>query len=166
MHFSTDRKAAIGLGLAGLCVLMVWVLAYQGARRFVESSRWVSHTYEVIGELEATQSAVLDCQMAMRGYVVTGDDSFLQPFKRSRPQIALHLEHLKQLTSDNPSQQARLATLQLQIGQMLEFVQQGISSRQQKGFQDARQLLLSGRGNTAMVAIHQKLEEMKQEEQG
>src|SRR5579872_2262781 len=166
MHFSTDRKAAIGLGLAGLCVLMVWVLAYQGARRFVESSRWVSHTYEVIGELEATQSAVLDCQMAMRGYVVTGDDSFLQPFKRSRPQIALHLEHLKQLTSDNPSQQARLATLQLQIGQMPEFVQQGISSRQQKGFQDARQLLLRGRGNTAMVAIHQKLEEMKQEEQG
>lgn len=164
MHFSTERKAAMGLGLAGLCVLMIWALAYQGTRRFVESSRWVSHTYDVIDELEATQVALLDCQTAMRGYIVTGDDSFLQPFTQSAPQIPLHLEHLKQLTIDNPSQQSRLATLQVQIGQMLDFVQHSISSRRQKGFNEARELVLSGRGNVAMVAIHDNLEDMNQEE--
>src|ERR1700693_4419381 len=108
MKWSIERKTAAGLAVAGLVLLLVAGLSYWNGRGFIKASRWVSHTHEVLAELEATLSAVADAQTATRGYIITGQESFLTPYQTAAPEVRAHLDRLKSLTADNPDQQHRL----------------------------------------------------------
>jgi PAS domain S-box-containing protein len=165
MKLTTERKAAFGFGLVGLCILMASVLAYQSASRFVESSRWVNHTREVITEVAATQSALLDCQTAVRGYLVTSDNSFVQPFRDTASNIPSRLARLSQLTVDNQLQQNRIATLNVQVQGLLDLLDESVKLRQQQGLEQTRQFALTGQGQRAMVEISRMLKDMEQEEE-
>lgn len=164
MRFSTEQKTAAGLGLAGLFLLFVSALAYQSANRSVENSGWVSHTREVLEELDATQSALVECRTATREYLITGESSYLQPYHDYLPTLRLHLDRLKQLTTDNQSQQVRLSTLESQVKQVLVVLDQSIGLRQEKGLELARQFVLNGRGKERMDQLLTTIASMKDEE--
>jgi PAS domain S-box-containing protein len=164
VNFSIERKTAAGLGLAVVCLLAVSMLAYQSGHRFVENGGWVTHTHEVLDELDQTLSAVADAETGMRGYVVTGQDSYLEPYRRAVPKTDFHLARLDRLTGDNREQQLRLSTLRNQVTQTLQLLKEGVSLRQQKGFQNARALMLTGRPKAAMDGIRETISAMKDEE--
>jgi PAS domain S-box-containing protein len=164
VNLSIERKTAAGLGLAAVCLLGISVLAYQSGHRFVENSGWVTHTHEVLDELDQTLSVVADAETSMRGYVVTGQESYLEPYRQATPRVDSHLARLSQLTGDNREQQIRLSTLHNQVMQTLQLLKEGVTLRQRKGFQDARELMLTGRAKSAMDGIRQTISSMKDEE--
>src|SRR5690242_2148555 len=79
MNLSIERKTALGLGLVGLLLVLVSMMAYHNSRASLENSRWVTHTREVIAELNAAQSAVDAWQNAVHEYLLTGESSYLKP---------------------------------------------------------------------------------------
>src|SRR5579871_6634598 len=164
MKVSIERKTAAGLGLVGLLLLVVSTLAYEAASRFVENSGWVSHTHEVLGELDSTLALLADCETGTRGYVLTGNELYLAPYQDSVPQVRTHLERLKELTNDNPDQQTRLSTLEPQINRVLGLLQQSISVRQGKGLDDTRQFALISQGKPAMDDVRATVAAMKKDE--
>lgn len=123
MKWSIEKKTGAGLAVAGLTLLLVAGLSYRNARSFIEASQWVSHTHDVLAELDATASAVADAQTATGGYVISGQEGLLEPYRTAAPEIRAHLDRLKSLTSDNPDQQRRLAMLQIAITEMLDSLQ-------------------------------------------
>ena len=64
MKWSIEKKTGAGLAVAGMILLLVAVLLYRNGRSFLEASNWVSHTHEVLAELEATFSAISEAQTA------------------------------------------------------------------------------------------------------
>ncbi len=74
MKWSIEKKTGAGLAVAGMILLLVAGLLYRNGRSSIEASEWVSHTHEVLGELEATLSAVAGAQTAARGYIITGQE--------------------------------------------------------------------------------------------
>ncbi|OLB20909.1 MAG: hypothetical protein AUH15_10390 [Acidobacteriales bacterium 13_2_20CM_55_8] len=91
MKWSIEKKTAAGLGLAGLILLFVAGLSYRSGRRFIEASQLVAHTHAVLAELEATLSGVADAQTAARGFIITGQDAFLEPYGTAAPEVRAHL---------------------------------------------------------------------------
>jgi signal transduction histidine kinase len=76
------------------------------------ASRMVKHTDEVRVAVARLRSTLIDAETGARGYLVTGDRTFLEPYDRARRDWPSDLQGLRSLTSDNPAQQARLAELE------------------------------------------------------
>ena len=110
--FSSKREGArlyvlTGAALALLLGAMsaVWLLL----GRQQADERWVRHTDEVLRHLDALLADVVDSETAERGFVISGEPSFLRPYEEARHRFARDLTELRTLTRDNPEQQLRLA---------------------------------------------------------
>ena len=164
MKWSIEKKTGAGLAAAGVILLLVVGLLYRNGRSFIEASEWVSHTHEVVAELEATLSAAAEAQAATDVYIITGQEVFLKPYQVAGPALRSHLDQLKSLTSDNPYQKRRLAMLEVAVAERLDSLQQKIDLREQKGFEAAQQRVATGIGSKQMNRVRAIISEMKQEE--
>src|SRR5882672_12566510 len=80
---STERKVGIGFAFALACLGVVGVVSYLSVVRLNEDAAWVEHTHEVLNRLELLLAAVTDSETAERGYVITGDEGYLDPYRQS-----------------------------------------------------------------------------------
>jgi PAS domain S-box-containing protein len=165
MKWSIEKKSGAGLAVAGMILLLVAGLLYRNGRSFIEASERVSHTHEVLAELEATLSAVAEAQAATDVYIITGQVVFLKPYQVAGPALRAHLDRLKSLTSDNPYQQRRLAMLERAVAEKLDSLQQNIDLRKEKGFEAAQQRVATNIGTKLMNQVRAIISEMKQEEE-
>src|ERR1700723_1087707 len=164
MKWSIEKKTGAGLAAAGVILLLVVGLLYRNGRSFIEASEWVSHTHEVVAELEATLSAAAEAQAATDVYIITGQEVFLKPYQVAGPALRSHLDQLKSLTSDTPYQKRRLAMLEVAVAERLDSLQQKIDLREQKGFEAAQQRVATGIGSKQMNRVGAIISEVKQEE--
>ena len=76
--------------------------------RIDEAVSWNTHTYEVLDEASAMMAAMVNQETGVRGYLISGNSDFLQPYNEGREIFKSRWDNLKSLTSDNPAQQERL----------------------------------------------------------
>ena len=92
-----------------------------------DSFAWVEHTNEVLRNIAATETALLESESGERGYLLTGESSYLESYNRSQAQIPGLLEMLRQVTSDNPDQTRRIDELRPSIEARLEEFKQAVA---------------------------------------
>ena len=97
--------------LSAAIVLVFGVLAYRGVQNTQDAARLVAHTHQVIEMNGAVLARVVDAETGERGYIITGDTTFLDPYRGAEQDAIAHIDDLRRLTADNPSQQARIDTL-------------------------------------------------------
>ncbi|MFL6260494.1 MAG: sensor histidine kinase [Thermoanaerobaculia bacterium] len=151
MQSRSKLLAAFGLVLA--FALADAVVSYRMALRLIENERWVTHTHEVLNELEGTLSALKDAETGQRGYLITGDESYLAPYKTGLVEVQQHLDSLRSLTADNARQQRRITTLEPLIANRLEQLRRGLEAYRTAGPEAARAAILNGKGQQAMDAV-------------
>ncbi len=98
-------SAVILLCLSGLASYLTIV-------RLMESEKWRVHTYEVEAALGTVDSAAVNAGRVRSTYVITGSADFSSAFEASIPIINQALQHLRELTGDNPEQQKLCARLE------------------------------------------------------
>ena len=100
---------------------------------FIVVTGWVDHTHQVIGKLNELTTLQADMESGTRGYVLTGDESFLAPYQVAKPQLDAQLTDLIQQTADNPIQTDRLRRVHaLQLGWQA-FAEQTIDLKRRGG---------------------------------
>src|SRR5579862_2412800 len=127
-----------------LLMVITGFAGYRGAARLLEANGWVRHTFTVIGAAENIRADLFEFETAGRGYVVTGDENFLQPTKEIVSRITQNRLFLRTLTADNPVQQHRLDTLDPMIGQGLADLTTLTNVRAAKGLAAAQIVLRQG----------------------
>jgi PAS domain S-box-containing protein len=165
MNLSIERKTALGLGLVGLLLVLVSMMAYHNSRASLENSRWVTHTREVIAELNAAQSAVDAWQNAVHEYLLTGESSYLKPYRDSFSSVVDHVDRLTTLTADNAPQNVRAVALRSQLTALFNAMDQTVNSRYEKGLVAAQRDLLVRRGRSETAAIRATIATMRSEEE-
>ena len=100
---------------------------------FITVTGWVDHTHQVIGKLNELTTLQADMESSARGYVVSGDESFLAPYQVGKPQLGAQLEDLIQMTADNPVQTDRLKRVRALQLSWEEYAQNIIDLRRQGG---------------------------------
>lgn len=129
MKLSVETKVGIAVGVALLSIIAMGALQYRVARGVVEDNHWVSHTQDVLREIEATEKGLNDADACAQSFVISGDASSLAACQQEAQGIAQHLQNLRSLTQDSPDQQHRLATLEALMGDTLRVIQQEIDLR-------------------------------------
>jgi len=158
---STQRKVRLGFAFALACLAIVGVVSYLSVVRLNEDAGWVEHTHEVLSRLELLLAAVTDSETAERGYVITGDESYLEPYRNSANVADDQVRRLRELTADNPVQQQRLASVAPLVSDRLAGLQKVIELRRTSGYAEAQSEILTGKGKQFHDRIRGLINQMK-----
>jgi PAS domain S-box-containing protein len=151
------------IGVALLVLAVNAVTAYRSVSHLIGNHRSVSHTYEVIGQLQQLISVLKDAETGNRGYVLTRADEYLEPYNTAMVSLGPQLASLKELTADDPRQQKRLPVLEQDIGERMALLQQGIDFRR-KGEPGRAQRELQDAGQRKMDEIRAIVDSMLDDE--
>jgi len=153
---------------AGLLVLLLGVniaVRDRSTRTLYENAGMVSHTYAVMGALDRVMTSAVDAETGERGFLITGDESYLQPYRTAETQLARDVEAVAALVSDNPTQIAALAALRDKIALKQAQLRETIEAYRSSGAEAARALVLTGRSKAAMDDIRGQIRGMQAREQ-
>jgi diguanylate cyclase (GGDEF)-like protein len=153
MAISPERKITAGFVSALTIVLAVSAMSYRNARFYQETFRSESRTHEVLEELSATLSLVKDAETGERGFIITGDEKFLEPHQAAESSIYERIDRLRGLMADSPREQDELQLLERKIQAKLEVEDKNIQARKTEGVEAASRLVATGRGRSAMDEI-------------
>ncbi|HVY18718.1 MAG TPA: methyl-accepting chemotaxis protein [Bauldia sp.] len=160
------RKVASAFGLAALVLLAVAAIAYQNTNNLIDANRWVAHTLKVRAEFSNILLDMTQAESASRGFVITGDPDYQTEFQAAASRVDGAFADAKTLTSDNATQQARLAELGPLIDQKLAVVKRNMDARTNQGADAALQLVNGGEGKKIMDQVRTILTAADDEEAG
>ena len=146
---------AVGALSAALFVVMVSYL--------LSVIRWVEHSDRVISNANEAVRLTVDLESGMRGFLITGDEHFLDPYAVAKPQINVQLKGLQELVSDNPQQIDRLKRLEALQDEWNAYAQSMVDLRRQDG--DYRSAVQAGRGKRLSDEIRKEYDNFIQMEQ-
>ena len=130
MDIRIGKVAVIGMILALLVLLSNARISYRNVSQLFDKEKWVQHTQQVLTEVEGLTANVSDAVAAERGYLLTGEMAYLASYESDRQTILSREDRLAKLTSDNATQQIRLAKVRLLINQ--EFAAFGTATATEK----------------------------------
>jgi signal transduction histidine kinase/DNA-binding response OmpR family regulator len=116
------------LALAAVTVLGITAIDY--AR---DGQYWVDHSQEVVGQERDLLARLVDAETGERGYLLTRDPAYLDPWILAQREAKPLLQRLFELTADNPEQQKTLARLDVLIGRKFELIRQEIADFEKTG---------------------------------
>jgi signal transduction histidine kinase/DNA-binding response OmpR family regulator len=98
-----------------LMLALAAFLTVQFATHEREAQALVRHTYQVMAQLGRILDDARDAETGQRGFLLTGDARFLEPYRRARTHIETDLATFRAMTGDNPEQQGRARALEQMI---------------------------------------------------
>jgi PAS domain S-box-containing protein len=164
MRWTIEKKIMTGAGLVLAILLINALISYRATRKLVDNERQVARTYEVIAELENVLTTMDDAETGERGYLLTGEKSYLEPYQSAVDAIHARVENLRQLTNDDSYQRGRIPALEQEIDDRLDNLKNQIDRRKSGHAESARQVVLSGIGKRQMDDLRRDIAGMESEE--
>jgi PAS domain S-box-containing protein len=154
---------------AGVAIIMAVlfanaVISYQNTQQLVSNNAWVQHTFQVISELELTLSLLKDVETGQRGYLITHDSVYLEPYQQAMSEIGGHVDRVATLTGDNEIQQHRIPQLRQLVAERLNIARENIDLEQNGKHAEAVGSVISQAGKSKMDQVRDLVGEMRNEE--
>jgi signal transduction histidine kinase/CheY-like chemotaxis protein len=167
MNFRRPSFKSIGhIAFVAAAVLIVtggWVL-YAESVRTTESTRWVSHTLEVIKAFHEVDEQISRAESAQRGYLLTTAEMYLKDRDRALAAERAAVTAIEEMTTDNKDQQRRVSQLEKLNAQRMAIMHENERLLQTEGSESVHIRLASGLGHEATKAIYGLTNDMEQEE--
>ncbi len=158
------RRIAAGFALSFLLLLGIGMVAYRSINSLTTTSRLVTHTHDVLEHIGEMVSLLKDAETGQRGYIITGDESYLEPYQAALTGVPGVIRELRELTADNSNQQKRLDAVTSLIAAKLAELKQTIEMRRKGDVEQAAKLVRGGQGKKIMDDLRQVAEQMNREE--
>jgi methyl-accepting chemotaxis protein len=164
------KKLQLTFAVIIALVLILILITAQQMNRIQEAVNLNIHTFEVIRAANRVRQDLLNIETGQRGFLVTGDEQFLQPYIDGKNEIEKNLQTLQQRTSDNRTQQQRLDNIKQAYQRWLQeaidpaIAQMKAASNNPEQMNAARQFEAQGIGKKYMDELRNKTDEFLQTE--
>jgi len=101
-------KLFAGFVIISVLFTAVALVNLQLSEDVIENSQWVSRSQNVVRNSAALQRNVIDMETGLRGYLLNGNPTFLQPYVQAKEQLPALFKEIKSFTADSPEQSAKL----------------------------------------------------------
>jgi methyl-accepting chemotaxis protein len=159
MNWTIGKKITAGYVLVLVILIVISIVSYRGLIDTIEASDDLERVDANYALLHALELGVREVQSGMRGFVLVGDESWLDLHKHGLGNIDRELLGLKEGIQD-PDQKMRLEKLASLIPAFIETSQQRINIRKEKGFEAALAMVKVGLVNKEADEIVAKIDEM------
>ena len=150
--------------IALMMLAALFWLSYRNATDLLESEQGENRAYSVVHELDRLLSAVTAAETGERGFLITGDEQYLQPYQQAGGMVAGQLAALHELTQDNPRQQQRLREIEAPIADKLAELEQAVTVRREQGFEAVQRRVAANIGFDRLGDIRRRVGELQDEE--
>lgn len=155
------RRSHLLIGVLVLITLLTnAALAFWNIARLVRNEQLVARTFEAENQIETIVSLTKDIETGQRGFLLTGDEAYLEPFRRAQSQLTPALDGLQKLTSD-PQQRSNLPVLRQEVDQRVNSAKQAILLRRTEGARAAVRFIRQGTDKREMDHIRDLADTMK-----
>jgi PAS domain S-box-containing protein len=152
------------LGALAFLQIFTGAQAYRNTRQLREDAAWVSHTHEVLQAVQACLTTVIDAETGERGYLLTHDRKYLQPYQEAARKARERLQRVEGLVKDNGPEVIRTRALKGLIKAKLGILDQSLALQAQDP-EAALRLLRTGQGKELMDSLRRQVEAIQGEEQ-
>jgi len=159
-RFGCGWRVALAFASA-LAILVVADLGtYRMTRGFIALSEGRHRAQSVLEQTQALLTALVDAETGQRGYLITGDFNYLEPYNTALPRVAEASRQLRTLIQDDPLQRQRLDAAESLIQTKIAEMQKAIDVRRERGFESAQRIVLTSAGKGTMDSIRAALDAM------
>ena len=135
-----------------------------GARHQQRATEWVTHTYQVLRELDGVASALYEAEAAQRALVLMNDESYAAPYQAATRRLGQRLDRVRALLRDNPPQLARVSRLAGLVEERLTQMDRVVATSRELGLMAARQELARNGNKATGTAIRELVAGMEDDE--
>ncbi len=150
------KKIMLGYAVCMATFLVFGVVAFLVLGSLSEGLRERSTQREFLMQLQEVFSCLQDAETAQRGYVLTGQLEYLDPYERARKEIPLHLARLEFLTG-RKGWALEIRQLHVSARAKLDHVDEIIAVRRDKGFDEAALMVYTGEGRRLMDNVRREM---------
>jgi CheY-like chemotaxis protein/signal transduction histidine kinase/CHASE3 domain sensor protein len=159
-----EPRTFTGFLVAISAVIIIAVLSYDSLRQTTAASQGLTRAVEALAQLQGIASTLKDAETGQRGYLLTGVETYLEPFESAKQALPLNLAAARSLLAEEPAQQHRLASLMVLASEKMQELSDTVQLRREGQTAAALQMVLTGRGRDVMERIRVLSEEMQNDE--
>lgn len=155
MNWTKLRRVAISLPiaiLAGLVMVSVSELGYKQTRQSLAN---LTHTYNTSASVSSLLQEMLDAETGLRGYLLTSDEAYLQPYTDSIKGINSSLENIRQRLADSPQGMNLYVPLARSINRKAAEMDLSLELFRQGNADALKFVMFTDMGNTDMTNIRE-----------
>ena len=164
MKLILERQIQLAFIFALVLLLLLGFFGYRSANSLNEAVTLEKHTQEVLLRLNETLASAIDVETGGRGFALTGNESFLEPFANAERKFVEDFSALRNLVADSPQQTAELEKLQSIVTEKLNFNKTVIELRRTQGLDAASRKVGTGEGKRIMDDARLSIGKMRDEE--
>ncbi|MHA3788407.1 response regulator [Flavobacterium hauense] len=162
MDGNFKRNLLISTGVSIFILLVSSTASFLSIRSLLDSNSWVTHTQEVIYNINEATSVMVDAQGSMRGFLVTGKQDFLKRYDTAEEDANTYIDKLDELTKDNAAQQENIKELRPRVSAFFDYLEERVADKMQNGAITPNDL---DAGRKLMEDMRATLKRMENEEQ-
>jgi signal transduction histidine kinase/CheY-like chemotaxis protein/CHASE3 domain sensor protein len=153
-----------GLAVAAVTVVAFGLVSYESLRESSLTAERLARTQDAIERLQNLFLDLKDAETGQRGYLLTGKDSYLDPFLAARSALPRDLDALRVLVDENAVQRSRLEALGPIARTKFDELQQTIDLRRKGDLDGALAIIATDRGKNDMDRIRALIAQMQNTE--
>lgn len=146
-------------------IIYAGIVSSINTRDNIRDSERVQHSWRVLTSLQDTLRYMIDLETGQRGFLIVGDESYLEPYHEALKRVDTELDHLTQLTEDNPDQQFKLGRIREAITQTKGSLEKSIEARRLGSFDRSTTEAAEGAGKEQMDQLRHLVAGMRNREQ-
>ena len=144
-----------------VAVIVIAVLSFQSQRSATEGAQNLAQSIEVLTQFESLISTLKDAETGQRGYLLTGDEAYLEPYLEAKAAIAEEFSHARDLLAERPEQARRLNALKSLADQKMAELEATVVARRAGKANEAIATVRTDRGKILMDRIRGVAAEME-----
>ena len=158
------RKFAIAYAVAIAVLIINLVVTFWNLNSISRTWDALALSHDVVVGLDDVLSNLRDAETGQRGYLLTGDERYLEPYTKSHAVVATSIDRLRSLVVNNGVRREHLNTAAEATSAKLSELEQTIRLRRESGFDAALSVVKSDRGRAYMDQVRNEIAAMGAEE--
>ncbi len=158
------RVGILALVLALLSLWVIAVISQRNWRDFEQSNAQATRTNRILTINESALGHIRDAETGQRGYLLTGQERYLESYRSAIVSVPREIDELVQLTGPGSAQRSRAEELRATGAEKLLELRQTVELRKTQGLRPALEMVERGRGTFLMDEIRRVSAEIEQEE--
>lgn len=138
MRSSIENKIITGFACALIVFLSSAYMCYWGVRKLVSIIDIGPRAERVLRDLQSLQTTIGNMESGTQGFILSGNDQFLETTERGKREVPAILSSLESLLDDEPLQASRLVHLRTALNEKTTALNSIVELRRKSGFEAAR----------------------------
>ncbi|BFU89104.1 MAG: hypothetical protein NTAFB01_02910 [Nitrospira sp.] len=159
-RLTIEQRVLAGFSLVFVGILVISAISYHNTSILLTNSELNGRSHDLIQLLNNIDTAMSEAEDAHRRYLVTGEASYLEIYKKVVKQKSTFTTYLNGLIRESPEQQQRVGLLDRMMDQQLSAESKATAQFHAGGFRAVKKMAFEGAGKRELGVIHQVITEM------